>query len=165
MINISSGSKKVLFKLCATDVFFILIFIAFGQMFLPHGIFTKGILFCDGRVCTTEEKTFSGNVFKTFSFEQERAENAFVEEGGRGYRLWIGKDHISVCADCALWNRASFPFLWYRRVSAEKLKDRMVSGQSFVYSQYGSTLRWLVYVILASFTVVCGLYKTGAIKA
>ena len=161
MIN---TSEKIPLKLCAVYASFILIFIAFGQMFLPHGVFTKGILFCDGRVCTTEEKTFSGNVFKTFSFEQERAKNAFVEEGGRGYRLWIGKEHISSCADCALWNRASFPFLWYRRISAEKLKDRMVSGQSFVYGQYGLTLRWLGYVILASFMVVCGLYKADAIK-
>ena len=164
MTEAFSGFKKILLRLCVTDAFFILIFIGFGQIFLPHGVFTKGTLFCDGRVCIAEEKTFSGFVFKTFSFEQKTAKNAFVEEGGRGYRLWMGKEHISSCADCALWNRASFPFLWYRRVSVEKLKIRMVSGQSLFYSQYGSTLRWLGYVILASFMVVCGLYKAGAIK-
>lgn len=164
MTGAFSGFKKILLRLCVTDAFFILIFIGFGQMFLPHGVFTKGILFCDGRVCSVQEKTFSGNVFKNFSFEREKARNVFVEEGGRGYRLWIGKDHISSCADCALWNRASFPFLWYRRVSAEKLRLRMISGNAFVYSQYGSQLQWLAYVLAGSFIVVGVLYKAGAIK-
>ena len=164
MINVSSGYKKIFLKLCITDAVFILIFVCFGQMFLPHGVFTKGTLSCDGRVCIAEEKTFSGFVFKTFSFEQEMAKNAFIEEGGRGYRLWMGKEHISSCADCALWNRASFPFLWYRRVSAEKLKDRIVSGQSFVYSQYSQPLLWLSYVLAGTFVVISGLYKAGAIK-
>ncbi|MBR4127840.1 MAG: hypothetical protein IKR09_09735 [Alphaproteobacteria bacterium] len=164
MTGVSSGCKKILLMLCVTDAFFLLIFIGFGQMFLPHGVFTEGIVFCDGRICTAQEKTFSGNVFKTFSFEQEKAENVFVEEGGRGYRLWIGKDHIFSCADCALWNRASFPFLWYRRISAEKLKDRMISGNGFVYSQYSPQLRWLGYVLAGTFIVVGVLYKAGAIK-
>ena len=164
MINGSSGYKKILLKLCATDVFFILIFIAFGQIFLPRGVFTKGTLSCDDRVCTAEEKTFSGFVFKTFSFERETARNVFAEKGGRGYRLWIAKEHISSCDDCALWNRASFPFLWYRRVSAEKLKDRILSGQNFVYSQYSPQLRWLGGVLAGTFIVVGILYKAGAIK-
>ena len=158
------GYKKILFKLCVIDAFFILVFIGLGQIFSQHGVFTKGTLFCDGRVCTAEEKTFKGNVFKTFSFEQEMGRNAFVEEGGRGYRLWIGKDYISSCADCASWNRASFPFLWYCRVSAERLKDRMISGQSFLYSEYSPKLQWLGWVVAASFIVVSALYKAGAIS-
>lgn len=151
-------------KLCLADVVFALFFIALGQMMLPHGVFTKGMLLCDGRVCTAEEKTLAGNVFKTFSFEQKSGRKAFVEEGGRGYRLWIGKDDISSCADCDLWNRASFPFLWYRRVSAEKLKSRMISGQSFSYSRYSPQLLWLGYVIAGTFIVVSILYKAGTIK-
>ena len=115
-------------------------------------------------VCTVEEKTFAGKVFKTFSFEQKMGREAFVEEGGRGYRLWIGKDSISSCADCALWNRASFPFLWYRRASGEKLKARMISGQSFFYSQYNHQLLFLGYVIAATFIVISGLYKAGMIS-
>ena len=164
MFRISAGYKKVLLKLCAADAAFVLFFIALGQMTLPHGVFTKGTLLCDGRVCTAEEKTLRGNVFKSFSFEQDAAQKAFVEEGGRGYRLWIGKEDISSCADCALWNRASFPFLWYRRVFAENLKSRMVSGQSFFYSRYSPQLQWLGYVIAGTFIVVSGLYKAGAIK-
>ncbi|MBR1778082.1 MAG: hypothetical protein IJ752_05815 [Alphaproteobacteria bacterium] len=119
---------------------------------------------CDGRVCTTEEETFAGNVFKTFSFEQKAAREVFIDKGTRGYRLWIGKDSVSSCADCALWNRASFPFLWYRRIFAEKLRAQIISGQSFFYSQYNRQLLWLGYVIAGTFIVVSGLYKIGAIK-
>ncbi|MBR1944872.1 MAG: hypothetical protein IJ846_01070 [Alphaproteobacteria bacterium] len=164
MIGISTAYKKIFLKLCAIDLIFALMFIGWGQMLSPHGVFTKGTLSCDGRLCTVEEKTLAGRVFKTFSFEQKMGREAFVEEGGRGYRLWIGKDYISSCADCALWSRASFPFLWYRRSSGEKLKVRIISGQSFFYDQYNHLLRWLGYVMAGTFIVVSALYKAGAIK-
>ena len=126
---------------------------------------TEGTLSCDGRLCTVEEKSLlTGRVFETFSFEQKMGRKAFVEEGGRGYRLWIGKDYISSCADCALWSRASFLFLWYRRSSGEKLKARMISGQSFLYSRYNHCLRWLEYVSAGIFIVAGALYKAGAMK-
>ena len=106
----------------------------------------------------------AGRVFKTFSFEQKMGRKAFVEEGGRGYRLWIGKDYISSCADCALWNRASFPFVWYLRSSAENFRDRMIKNEPLSYEQYSLPLRWLGAVVLSTFIAVGVLYKAGAIK-
>lgn len=132
---------------------------------MPEGVLTEGTLSCDGRLCTVEEKSLlTGRVFETFSFEQKMGRKAFVEEGGRGYRLWIGKDHLSFCTDCALKNRVTFPFLWYRRSSGEKLKARMISGQSFLYSLYNHCLRWLGYVSAGVFIVADALYKAGAMK-
>ena len=163
-MTVPAGYKKVLLNLLVTDVFFILFFAGFGQLSLPHGIFTKGELSCDGRLCTAEEKTLTGTVFRTFSFEQQNAREIHVDKASRGYRLWIAKDYISSCTDCALLNRASFPFIWFSRSPAEKLREKAIKNEPAFYDQYSLSLRWLSAVVLATFVLVSVLYKIGAIS-
>ena len=82
MTEAFSGFKKILLRLCVTDAFFILIFIGFGQMILPHGVLRRGFCVVTNAFVPCRKKRFRGMFLKTFLLSGKKRGTSLLKKAG-----------------------------------------------------------------------------------
>jgi len=144
--------NKILSNLLKFYVLFLLVVIAYVQIFKVQNCLNRAGVVCVDQICTVSNTSLTGYVFEKFSFSQTAFKNMKLKKVDGRYRVYGNFVILDECVSCNEKGTTVLPLSWRRKANVKEFLAQAVSENDFEYIQYGKML--FEFVILLQVATV-----------